>query len=253
MGDLRRENEVHIQPFVFSESKWDSEHFGVRSAKIILNDSISDEDREKIKQGFKAFDFITITNVDNRADNNVWIGKETGAFQTDINVQFKKSLSRTPARETLPTEVFEACPRNERILDIANKSFKYSRFLNDPWLPPKEAKGLYARWVEDAFGKPGRFFVIAKRHGVLMGFLLFSMDMSASSARIELIATDKVHRGESVGRSLITTMEIVLRQRGIATVHVGTQLDNLSAFGFYTSCGFKFFTCNSVYHYWPFK
>jgi ribosomal protein S18 acetylase RimI-like enzyme len=241
------------EPFELVELDWDTEYFGVRSAKVILNDAVSENEREIIKRFMRGFDFITITNTGNHAENNFWIATETSAFQADVNIQFVKQLLRMPLKEKFPTKVCEAYPRDERILATAGKAFRYSRFLNDPWLPVKKAKNLYAQWVENAFGKPGRHFVISEQKTEILGFLLFSMDMDSLTARIELVAIDEGHRGNSIGRSLIAKMEAVLTQKGITQVNVGTQLDNLTAYNFYTSCGFKLVNYSSIYHYWPFK
>lgn len=253
MGTLRDECISLHESFQLTKLDWDTEYFGVRSAKVHLNDIISKEEMEIIKRFMLAYDFITITNISNRSANNFWISTETSAFQTDINIQFVKQLPRTLFKETYATEVYDDYPRNEQILKTASKAFRYSRFFNDPWLPSKKAKNLYAQWVENAFNKPGRYFVIAKHHAEIVGFLLFSMDLVSLTARIELVAIDEDHRGNSVGKSLISKMESVLNKKGIVQAKVGTQLDNLSAYSFYTACGFKLVSYSSVYHYWPFK
>lgn len=254
MGTVRNEGIKSLHDsFELTQLDWDTEYFGVRSAKVLLNNIVSSEEKELIKRFMHAYDFITITNIDNRSENNFWIATETSAFQTDINIQFVKQLPRMLFKETYVTEVYDTFPRNEQIIETANKAFRYSRFFNDPWLPSKKARNLYAQWVENAFDKPGRYFVIAKQHDKIVGFLLFSMDLASLTARIELVAIDENHRGNSVGKSLISKMESVLNKREIVQVKVGTQLDNLSAYSFYTSCGFKLVSYSSVYHYWPFK
>lgn len=253
MGTLSNESIPLHESFELTKLDWDTEYFGVRSAKVLLNDVVSKEEKEIIKRFMLAYDFITITNTDNHSNNNFWIATETSAFQTDINIQFIKQLPHIRFKETYITEVYDAYPRNEQILETASKAFKYSRFFNDPWLPSEKGKDLYAQWVENAFNKPGRYFVIAKDHEKIVGFLLFSMDLVSLTARIELVAIDEGHRGNSVGKSLMAKMESVLNKKGIVQVKVGTQLDNLSAYSFYTSCGFKLVSYSSVYHYWPFK
>lgn len=241
------------EPFELIELDWDTEYFGVRSAKVILYDAVSKNEREIIKRFMRGFDFITITNTGNHAENNFWIATETSAFQTDINIQFVKQLPRMILKESYSTKVYEAYPRDERILTIASRAFRYSRFLNDPWLSVKKAKNLYTQWVENAFSMTSRYFVIAKHQTDTIGFLLFSMDMVSKTARIELVAIEEVRQEKSVGRSLIAKMETVLSQKGITEVKVGTQLDNLTAYNFYTSCGFKLVSYSSIYHHWPFK
>jgi len=172
MGTLSNESIPPHESFELTKLDWDTEYFGVRSAKVLLNDVVSKEAKEIIKRFMLAYDFITITNTDNRSDNNFWLATETSAFQTDINIQFIKQLPYIRFKETYVTEVHDAYPRNGQILETASKAFKYSRFFNDPWLPTEKGKKLYAQWVENAFNKPGRYFVIAKNHAEIVGFLL---------------------------------------------------------------------------------
>ena len=125
--------------------------------------------------------------------------------------------------------------------------------MNDPYLPVEKARAIYGDITKNAFRKKGRFFVIFETAEFIAGFLLFSMDTSTLYARIELIAIDQNHRGNSIGRSLITSMENYVGSKGIETIRVGTQLSNIDALNFYTSIGFKYLECNSIYHYWPSK
>jgi len=248
MSSLRRFCGKAFEAF---ESAWDTEYFGVPSAKAVLKGNVSEDERVILKDFLSDFEFVTITNLDNNPFNNIWIGMEISPFLTDINVQFVKYLPDIPLDEDDVADAFEFYPRNDRVLEISRMAFKYSRFFNDPRLPADKAKDIYAHWVEGAFEKPSRFFTVASRKGEIAGFLLFSMDEAALLATIELIAVDAVYRGHNVGRSLITGMESLLHKKGIGLVKVGTQINNVAAIRFYTACGFKYENCNAVFHYWP--
>jgi ribosomal protein S18 acetylase RimI-like enzyme len=107
--------------------------------------------------------------------------------------------------------------------------------------------------VKNAFKKRGRFFATASKMGMISGFLLFSFNESTFSSKIEFIVVDQEYKGQGIGRSLISSMEYYVGCRGMETIIVGTQLDNIDALKFYLSCGFSVLECNSVYHYWPLK
>lgn len=233
------------------ESPWDTNYFGVMSAKVILKDSIRENESNALMNFLSNFDFVTITNLDNNKENNYWLGQNMGMYLADINVQFIKDLSEENVESETPAEVFEAYQHDDRVLKIAHCAFKYSRFFNDPNLPPVKAKGIYAHWAENAFGKPGRYYILAKNQGEISGFLLFSINKNASLGAIELLAVDEEHSGFRVGRSLIAGLENFMKQKGIEHIKVGTQADNSSAIRFYTSCGFNQQMCNSIYHFWP--
>ena len=229
---------------------WDTKYFGVKCAKVILKDSISKVDQEKILNFCKKFDFITIINLDNNKENNIWICKKTNAFLTDMNVQFIKHINKQIYMSDELVNVYNSLPRTESILSISRKAFLYSRFFNDPYLPKDEAQNIYVHWTYCAFNKPDKYFVIAEKNNRVAGYLLFSINMEQRLTTIELIAVDKVFRGQNIGKRLINKLESFTYKNGIKLIKVGTQVDNVSAVRFYNACGFKYLSCNSVYHYW---
>ena len=241
----------HGKSFEAYESTWDTDYFGVLSAKVILKDSISEFESDALIDFLSCFDFVTIYNLHNNKENNYWLGKHMGMYLADINVQFIKNLSVGFVESENPAEIFEAYQHDERVLRIAHGAFIYSRFFNDPNLPRDKAKGVYAHWAENAFGKSERYYALAKNQGEIGGFILFSFNTNTSVGTIELLAVDERHRGLRVGKSLIAGVEKFMNQKGIENIKVGTQADNSSAIRFYTSCGFNQKTCNSIYHYWP--
>lgn len=73
---------------------WDSDYFGVKSAKVNLYKEISKQDQKKIIKNSTKFEFITISNLNNNNINNAWIGEDTDAFLTDMNVQLSKKVKK---------------------------------------------------------------------------------------------------------------------------------------------------------------
>lgn len=238
--------------FVAYELDWDTDFFEVPSARAILKDDVLVEDRLALKEYIDKFEFVTITNVNNNAYNNIWLGKETTAFLCDMNIQFIKDVNWALLSSKEVGEVYEAysCEK-KRIIEIAKSAFSYSRFLNDPRLSKEKARNIYAHWVESAFNRPDRYFAISRKNGFISGFLLFSIDNKDTCSNIELIAVDEAYRGLKVGKTLVNTMQIFLHRKGIDKIKVGTQVDNVLAIRFYTTNGFQYINCNSVYHYWP--
>lgn len=235
------------------ELLWDTEFFAVSSAKAVLKNDLEHSEQDALKGFLKEFDFVTISNLNNSNYNNIWIGTETSSFLTDMNVQLIKHIENISNDKEEKAEVFEALSENKRVMQIAKTAFKYSRFYNDPWLINEKAKNVYVHWTECAFAKQDRFFAISMREGEVAGFILFSIDSATLSATIELIAADEAYKGQKVGRSLMAGMESFIHNKGIKMIMTGTQINNSTAIRFYTSCGFKYVKCNSVYHYWPNK
>ena len=246
---------ISCEEFDARESTIDTQYFGVASAKVILKKSCSvDRVKSQLLGFFQDFEFITITNKENNPSNNQWLGEKTKAFLTDVNMQFSKKVSKfTEKHDDGFTVITDNLPHNKRIIQIAETSFRYSRFLNDPYLSSEKARYIYGDITKNAFRKMGSFFVVIENAKETIGFLLFSIDRTTSSSTIDLLATDQNYQGRGIGRALIRSMEHYVAQKDVETIKVGTQLNNIDAMGFYTSNGFRYFECNSIYHYWPLR
>lgn len=227
---------------------WDTDYFGVSSARVNFSGIVDEKGQEEVVGFCKAYDFVTISNLGNKKENNYWIGNQTNAFLADMNIQFVKALANSPNYKDTVTYVANKLPYNGNIINIANKSFDYSRFFNDPKLPIIQAENIYMYWTECAFEQENKYFVISEREGNIAGYILFSM-MEDSSV-IELIAVDKKYQGQRVGTSLVQTMESYVIGQGINKIKVGTQVNNISAAQFYMKMKFIYVSCGSVYHLW---
>ena len=71
--------------------KWDTDYFGIKSARVNILDNIDVEEQKEILNFSKKFQFVTISNENNLNKNNYWIGTKTNAFLADINIQLFKN------------------------------------------------------------------------------------------------------------------------------------------------------------------
>jgi ribosomal protein S18 acetylase RimI-like enzyme len=227
--------------------KWDTDYFGVSSARVNLNGVVDKQGQDEIIEFCKDFDFVTIANIDNIKENNYWIGNRTNAFLADMNIQFLKVL-KDKSYQDEKTYVTNNYKRNEQVVKIARDSFQYSRFFNDPKLPYVQSKNIYLHWTECAFEQENKYFVICERESNVAGYIPFSNNEDNSV--IELIAVNEKYQGQRVGKSLIQAMESFIIKKGINKIKVGTQVNNISASQFYSKMGFVYVGCGSVYHLW---
>ncbi len=237
-----------VENFECVPLSWDTEYFGITCARINLNGIVSLHEQDTIMDFCKNYDFVTIANLNNLAENNYWIGKRTKAFLADMNIQFLKILEDKPNYQDDKTYVVNNLSRNEQIIEIARKSFKYSRFFNDPKLPEEQAKNIYLHWTECALNQDNKCFVVREREGNVAGYILFSIN--GENSVIELIAVDEKYQGQRVGKALIQTLESLVIDRGINKIKVGTQVNNILATQFYKKMGFEYISCGSIYHLW---
>jgi dTDP-4-amino-4,6-dideoxy-D-galactose acyltransferase len=237
-----------------SESPIDTQYFGVTSAKVILKKAcLTDQAQNDFLNFSQEFEFVSITNKSNNPFNNRWLGEKTRSFLTDMNIQLIKKVSITKKHDDGKVEISDNFPENDRIIQIAETAFVFSRFLNDPYLPVEKARRIYGDMTKNAFRKPGRFFTVIKQAEIIIGYLLFSINEQMLSSTLEFVAIAQEYKGRGIGGLLIRSMEDYVAKKGIHTIKVGTQLSNIDALKFYTSYGFKHFECNSIYHYWPSK
>ncbi|CQR24522.1 TDP-fucosamine acetyltransferase [Streptococcus varani] len=235
--------------FDYSYLDWDTDFFGVSSGRIVLNDRLTDEDKSLVKEFFSQNQFTVIYNEDNVAASNTWLGEETVASLTDVNVQFSKKALQFSTVLNEEVTISNQLTASEEILAIAEESFKYSRFFNDPYLDKEKSNKVYWNWVKSSFGKEEKYFVQYMLDGKCQGFILFSVHDSAIV--IELIAVKKTTIQKGIGSQLLQSLETYAKDLStIEEIKVGTQINNVEAVRFYTKNGYIYQSTSSVYHHW---
>lgn len=236
-------NEKYVS---FYELEWDTEFFGISSAKAILHMPLSPIEWDKLQNKLENYQFISITNQNSEPVNAQFIGKNTTAFLADVNIQFSKKLVDT---NEIPTNVtiHQSLERNDQIVELAD--FKFSKFITDPELAKRGGKKVYSQWVINAFEKPEKFFALSRdKNNNIDGFVLYSF--SDNACVIELIAVSQKLTKGGIGTSLFKAVEYATHQQGLNEIIVGTQIRNLNAVNFYHKVGCKQVGCHQVYHLW---
>lgn len=230
----------------FNELNWDTDFFGVTSAKAILHRPLTINEWDDLKNRFKSYQFISIMNKNSEPVNAQLIGKETSSFLVDVNIQFVKKLEY-PREMPKNITVHQALERNDQIIEIAD--FKFSKFTEDPELAKRGGDHVYRQWLINSFDKSDKFHALSKDgNGDINGFVLYSC--SENSCVIELIAVSQRVTKGGIGTSLFKAVEYAAYQCGFNEIKVGTQVRNMGAINFYHKVGCKQVECNQVYHLW---
>lgn len=230
----------------FYAMEWDTEYFGVSSAKAILHKPLSQTEWHKLSRKFKDYQFISIENRNAEPANARLIGKFTSAYLVDVNIQFRKNIE---SGERCPSTVhiYQGLEHNEKILQMAD--FPYSKFTEDPELAARAGYEVYHHWIANSFGKENKFFAISRgTFDEINGFLLHSY--TDQICTIELIHVAKDFFRVGVGTSLVRSIENAAFERGCTEIGVGTQMRNLNAINFYNKVGFRQIGCHQVFHIW---
>lgn len=234
----------------FIDLPWDTDYFGVRSGKIILNEELELKDFEGLIRLTQSYEFITITNINNAPLNNFLIGKYTNSFLVDMNIQFEMNIRNSEGKNYF--DAIDTYKENLDLIRIAESSFNFSRFYNDPFLNRNLSNQLYSNWIKNSFNNRGKYFIVAEENQRIHGYLLFSFS-KYDSITIELISLDKSAQGKGMGTKLLDSLVHFARKNNIHTIKVGTQIDNIQAINFYMKKGFSLSSKSSIYHYWPRK
>ncbi|GAE46935.1 GNAT family N-acetyltransferase [Mesobacillus boroniphilus] len=183
----------------FNELNWDTDFFGVTSAKATLHKPLSLNEWLELNTRFKDYQFISIMNMNSEPINAQLIGKGTTAFLVDVNIQFEKKLIGLDEKPENVT-IHQALEKNDQVIEIAD--FQFSKFTEDPGLAKRGGDQVYQQWLINSFGKNDKFFALSKDEiGDINGFLLFSY--ADNACVIELIAVSQKETKGGIGTSYL--------------------------------------------------
>lgn len=239
--------------YVFSYLKWDTKYFDIPCYKILLSDVIKKSELDRIYNQLPENSFLSIINENNNKENNINITSyfKDQVFFADFNIRFVQKTDRYTESFDVDYCIADAIVYDKNIDNIATNSFKYSRFYNDTYLDYEKRMNIYSHWVNSAFLEKGRYFLkILDKNSNTIAFILFNKNIEDNSSTIELIAIDKSAQNKGLGTIMINILKKCLNDKGISTLYVGTQSENIEAMNFYSKNGFKICSCNSIYHMW---
>jgi ribosomal protein S18 acetylase RimI-like enzyme len=133
------------------------------------------------------------------------------------------------------------------VVEVAGRSFKYSRFHLDRAIPAELANKIKAAWVGNYFaGRRGQQMVIALVEGTIGGFvqLLYSQDKILT---IDLIAVAENQRRKGIAGDMIAFAEAECGP--FEHIRVGTQIANIPSMRLYEKLGFRVTEAHYVFHY----
>ncbi len=242
--------------YEYRNLEWDTNYFGIKSARVALKDKINRNEWVKIRNLIVENDFVVIDNINNDSTNNFFISNLLGVFLTDINFQFTKKIKfdkDAKLEENDNIVVKNSMAYNKKIVDISKSSYKYSRFFNDPFLDKGKSENIYSHWVESAFLNESKYFLYYNEGSNILGYILFSIDNEDKKAIIELISVEENAKNKKIGSSMMYYLENYLTHNFsyLEVLQVGTQSNNTKAINFYIKNGFRVKELRSVYHYWP--
>lgn len=238
------------ETYKVNKLEWDTRYFGIDSARVELLAELSTTDQIEVMNLIEKYKFTTLVNYNFNNMNNLWLSNLENCYFVDVNVQYQKQIVNQMENYIENKSILHSKDNviESEIIHIAQTSFNYSRFYNDPFLEKEKAMNIYVEWVKSSFKNQLKEFLIYKNESGILGFLLYSI--LDSQAKIELIAVKNNSLNIGIGKLLYQYLQSHLINQNIDTVIVGTQVNNIHANNFYTKCGFKMSGVSTVFHLW---
>ncbi len=227
--------------FSIIELEWETNFYGISSAKVLLNSQLTEKEIMEVKDLVSKYKFITFVNINNNPVNNRLLAS-IGAFYTDINLELEKKLSIDKlTQQELPVKASQ--PKVDGLVELAENAFSLSRFYNVKELYPKNRQ-VYAEWVKNSFNRKDKIicYYKEKQH---CAFLINSLSNGYSVS--ELLAVDPALAGKGIASKLLNSVEKYLLDNNIELLKAGTQVNNIQSLMFHIRRGFVF-TKTYSYH-----
>lgn len=185
-----------------------------------------------------------IINKKSFADANLRFLGENITYQKKININSKYLRNKDITYKSKLKSL-----EKEKVINIAYKNFKTSRFHLDNRLPKKKSDMIRKRWMQDHFqGLRGEKIFVQFYKKKLSGFCLIKYE-SVNIARIDLICIDKKFTNLGLAKDLVNYSLYNLKKLKKKEIIVSTQKKNLPAIKLYDSLKFSPKGIIYLYHY----
>ena len=225
---------------------WDSHFFGFPIGYIFI-------DKEPSSNFSKILNSEVYTLIQINSKHFINIISETHSLSySEVKTVFSKNLSEI---SDVDIEIidFEEAPLEENLLyDLAYESGKYSRYKQDHNISETKFKELYQLWIKNSINKSfaDKIYYI-KENDKILGFVTFKIKQE--EAQIGLIAVLPNSQGKGFGKNLLKKVENFCLENNVKTLHIPTQLENITACNFYTKLGYEISEKIIIKHFWKNK
>jgi ribosomal protein S18 acetylase RimI-like enzyme len=199
---------------------WDSDLFGFPVARVrgqgLDRDSAAAVDAWCAEAGVRCL--YLLLDAGDLASAEVAAGH--GFREVDRRATFRRSMegaAQLSVGGPAGMEIRDAEePELDRLMALAGRSHRSSRFYSDGGFPVERCDALYRAWVERGFSDPEWGLLAALVDGEPAGYMVHS-GVVDGEGHGELGAVDARYRGQGIGRALHVAMFHVLMERGSRT------------------------------------
>ena len=222
--------------------KWDTDFFGYKVGKLLLNDNNLDENL-LINNDFKLI--YLFCNEPLSED----LVKKHNLFLSDEKIDLITNVSNLTDNKFENENLVELNILDDNLLDLTFQSGHFSRFKIDSNFKNNEFETLYTAWIEQSISHENADKVIGfSINNKVVGFITFVLKNNMFD--IGLIAVNEQHRSLKIGKQLLAFVFNYSLSKKVDFVTVTTQNKNQGALNFYLKNGFLINKTTYIYHLW---
>jgi len=222
--------------------KWDTDFFGYKVGKLLLNDNNLDENL-LINNDFKL---IYLFSNEPLSEDLV---KKHNLFLSDEKIDLITNVSNLTDNKFENENLVELNILDDNLLDLTFQSGHFSRFKIDSNFKNNEFETLYTAWIEQSISHKNADKVIGfSINNKVVGFITFVLKNNMFD--IGLIAVNEQHRSLKIGKQLLAYVFNYSLSKKVDFVTVTTQNKNQGALKFYLQNGFSINQTTYIYHLW---
>ena len=222
--------------------KWDTDFFGYKVGKLLLNDNNLDENL-LINNDFKLI-YLFCNEPLSEA-----LVKKHNLFLSDEKIDLITNVSNLTYNQFENENLVELTILDDNLLDLTFQSGHFSRFKIDSNFKNNEFETLYTAWIEQSISHKNADKVIGfSINNKVVGFITFVLKNNMFD--IGLIAVNEQHRSLKIGKQLLAYVFNYSVSKNVEFVTVTTQNKNQGALNFYLKNGFSINKTTYIYHLW---
>jgi len=227
-------------------SAWDSDFFGKNVGIISVEnlDNLTDILEEAKNANYQLI--YAFGNKDFFVDDEIL--KQFNGHLVDRKVIYAKTVEALKEPAIFASK-YEGNELTAELEKLAYLSGYYSRFKLDNNFEENVFYRMYKIWIENSVKHliADNVFIV-KEGNAIKGMVTLKVD--TEKGYIGLFAVSPKMQGKGYGKALINACETELLSKGISTLEVPTQSDNIQACKFYEKYGFKIKNIKNIYHFW---
>jgi GNAT superfamily N-acetyltransferase len=234
---------------------WESEHFGVRIARL-RGDVLTEEVLAEADEWCAAnrVDCLQLLATPDDAAT-ARLAAERGFFLTDAQITYARTLG-TPD-DALPPPPESATIRRAReddvpaLRELAGRSHRTGRFHFDERLPGDLCDDVYRRWIERDVLQPEWAVVVAEDGDGIVGYFSSRLPEAGSERTTASIgAVDERGQGRGIGVGMFSASLADVRDAGARYVESRANARNIGSLRLHPSSGFAVLSVGLWYHRW---